>query len=47
VIKVRAPAKHGEDATRAAYIQDFYEHISGRSKLNADIHYEKLRRVGD
>jgi hypothetical protein len=41
-IDVRAPPLVGEDARRAAYVQDFYEHIAGRTKADLGIHYEEL-----
>ena len=37
-----APALKGEDARRTAYIQDFYEHISGRTNSDLGIKYERL-----
>jgi hypothetical protein len=42
VIEVRMPPKQGEDARRAAYIQDFYEHISKRTKTELGISYDSI-----
>jgi len=39
---VRAPALTGEKARRTAYIEDFYEHISGRTDADLGIKYELL-----
>jgi hypothetical protein len=41
-IEVQAPRKYGEDARRAAYIQDFYEHITQRTTADLGIAYERL-----
>jgi hypothetical protein len=42
VIDVRASPLKGEDARRAAYIQDFYEQISRRTKTDLGISYTQL-----
>ncbi len=42
LIEVRASPLQGEDARRAAYIQDFYEHISQRTRSDLGITYDRI-----
>jgi len=42
VIDVRASQRTGEDARRAAYIEDFFQQISGQAKGDLGIKYEEL-----
>lgn len=44
-VSVRAPNKTGEDARRAAYIQDFYQVIAGYEESDLAIEFEELPRM--
>lgn len=44
-IEVRAPNKTGEDARRAAYIEDFYQVVAGYEKSDLGIEFEELLRI--
>ena len=44
-IEVRAPNKTGEDARRAAYMEDFYQVIAGYEQSKLGIEFEELPRA--